>query len=68
MVRSPQQTGLDAGRFFPFGNDADLPPDQRDEDAKSVCFEFPVEEAPDRDPRPPPGDAPASGWTYRAAR
>ncbi|MZD06285.1 CocE/NonD family hydrolase [Streptomyces sp. SID5785] len=41
-VRSPQQTGLDAGRFFPFGNDADLPPDQRDEDAKSACFEFEV--------------------------
>ncbi|MFC9752808.1 CocE/NonD family hydrolase [Streptomyces sp. NPDC056921] len=45
-VDSPQQTGLDAGRFFPFGNDADLPPDQRDEDAKSVCFEFPVKDAP----------------------
>ncbi|MFF0397476.1 CocE/NonD family hydrolase [Streptomyces sp. NPDC005248] len=45
-VRSPQQTGLDAGRFVPFGNDADLPPDQRDEDAKSVSFEFPVEDAP----------------------
>ncbi|MFJ1898545.1 MULTISPECIES: CocE/NonD family hydrolase [unclassified Streptomyces] len=45
-VDSPQQTGVDAGRFFPFGNDADLPPDQRDEDAKSVSFEFPVEEAP----------------------
>ncbi|MFB7212851.1 CocE/NonD family hydrolase [Streptomyces sp. NPDC056255] len=45
-VDSPQQTGLDAGRFFPFGNDADLPPDQRDEDAKSVCFEFPVQDAP----------------------
>ncbi|MER7036213.1 CocE/NonD family hydrolase C-terminal non-catalytic domain-containing protein, partial [Streptomyces albidoflavus] len=46
IVRSPQQTGLDAGRFFPFGNAADLPPDQRDEDAKSVCFEFPVEDGP----------------------
>ncbi|CAM5673525.1 hypothetical protein SCYAM73S_02885 [Streptomyces cyaneofuscatus] len=46
IVASPQQTGLDAGRFFPFGNEADLPPDQRDEDAKSVSFEFPVEEAP----------------------
>ncbi|MEE1771878.1 CocE/NonD family hydrolase [Streptomyces sp. JV185] len=46
IVDSPQQTGLDAGRFFPFGNDADLPPDQRDEDAKSVCFEFPVADAP----------------------
>ncbi|WP_329118770.1 CocE/NonD family hydrolase [Streptomyces sp. NBC_01465] len=45
-VRSPQNTGLDAGRFFPFGNDSDLPPDQRDEDAKSVCFEFPVRYAP----------------------
>ena len=42
LVRSPQHTGLDAGRFFPFGNDADLPPDQREEDARSACFEFPV--------------------------
>ncbi|MEV8530398.1 CocE/NonD family hydrolase [Streptomyces sp. NPDC051211] len=41
-VASPQHTGVDAGRFFPFGNDADLPPDQREEDAKSACFEFPV--------------------------
>ncbi len=41
-VNSPMHTGLDAGRFFPFGNGADLPPDQRDEDAKSVCFDFPV--------------------------
>ncbi|NEB00069.1 CocE/NonD family hydrolase [Streptomyces sp. SID13726] len=43
-VRSPQHTGVDAGRFFPFGNDADLPPDQREEDARSVCFEFAVGE------------------------
>ncbi|MEU7648414.1 CocE/NonD family hydrolase [Streptomyces huasconensis] len=42
LVNSPQQTGLDAGRPCPFGNDADLPPDQRDEDAKSACFEFEV--------------------------
>ncbi|MET7661876.1 CocE/NonD family hydrolase [Streptomyces sp. NPDC005356] len=42
IVKSPQQTGLDAGRFFPFGNDADLPPDQRDEDAKSARFDFEV--------------------------
>ncbi|WP_424212325.1 CocE/NonD family hydrolase [Streptomyces sp. BI20] len=46
-VASPQHTGLDAGRFFPFGNDADLPPDQREEDAKSACFEFPVPEGGD---------------------
>ncbi|MET7616631.1 CocE/NonD family hydrolase [Streptomyces sp. NPDC005408] len=42
IVDSPQHTGLDAGRFLPTGNDADLPPDQRDEDARSACFEFPV--------------------------
>ncbi|WP_326665633.1 CocE/NonD family hydrolase [Streptomyces canus] len=44
LVRSPQHTGVDAGRFFPFGNDADLPPDQREEDARSACFEFAVGE------------------------
>ncbi|MET9255469.1 CocE/NonD family hydrolase [Streptomyces sp. NPDC003717] len=46
LVRSPQHTGVDAGRFFPFGNDADLPPDQREEDARSACYEFPVTDAP----------------------
>ncbi|MEU8434049.1 CocE/NonD family hydrolase [Streptomyces sp. NPDC029216] len=45
-VASPQHTGLDAGRFVPFGNEADLPPDQREEDAKSACFEFPVTAEP----------------------
>ena len=39
QVASPQHTGVDAGRFFPFGNDADLPPDQREEDGRSVCFD-----------------------------
>ncbi|MGW0464433.1 CocE/NonD family hydrolase [Streptomyces sp. NPDC003027] len=42
LVRSPQRTGLDAGRFRPLGNDADLPPDQRAEDAHSACFDFAV--------------------------
>jgi putative CocE/NonD family hydrolase len=37
-VRSPQHTGIDAGRFFPYGNPADLPPDQRAEDGRSVTF------------------------------
>ncbi|WP_406400294.1 CocE/NonD family hydrolase [Streptomyces sp. NBC_00879] len=46
IVDSPQHTGLDAGRFLPTGNDADLPPDQRDEDARSACFEFPVTDEP----------------------
>lgn len=40
-VRSPQQTGADAGRFFPFGNATDLPPDQRSEDGRSTCIDFP---------------------------
>ncbi|MFF7169587.1 CocE/NonD family hydrolase [Streptomyces pseudovenezuelae] len=44
LVRSPQHTGMDAGRFVPLGNDADLPPDQREEDARSACFEFAVGE------------------------
>ncbi|MCX4703444.1 CocE/NonD family hydrolase [Streptomyces sp. NBC_01373] len=39
LVRSPQHTGIDAGRFFPFGNASDLPPDQREEDGRSVCFD-----------------------------
>lgn len=38
-VVSPQHTGVDAGRYFPFGNDTDLPPDQRAEDGRSVCFD-----------------------------
>ncbi|OIV38585.1 peptidase S15 [Mangrovactinospora gilvigrisea] len=38
-VDSPQQTGVDAGRFFPFGNKSDLPPDQREEDGRSACFD-----------------------------
>ncbi|MFF5144785.1 CocE/NonD family hydrolase [Streptomyces sp. NPDC013157] len=39
LVRSPLHTGVDAGRFFPFGNAGDLPPDQREEDGRSVCFD-----------------------------
>ncbi|MER5636274.1 CocE/NonD family hydrolase [Kitasatospora sp. NPDC002227] len=38
-VRSPQHTGIDAGPFVPSGNAADLPPDQREEDGRSVCFD-----------------------------
>ncbi|MER8184698.1 CocE/NonD family hydrolase [Kitasatospora sp. NPDC094015] len=38
-VRSPQHTGLDAGRYRPLGGAADLPPDQREEDGRSVCFD-----------------------------
>ncbi|GAA4905779.1 CocE/NonD family hydrolase [Streptomyces coeruleoprunus] len=42
LVRSPLHTGLDAGRPVPLGGDADLPPDQRAEDAQGACFDFPV--------------------------
>ncbi|MBF4606962.1 CocE/NonD family hydrolase [Curtobacterium sp. VKM Ac-1393] len=45
VVRSPQHTGADAGRFFPFGNATDLPPDQRAEDGRSACFDLPVGKA-----------------------
>ncbi|MEU9129612.1 CocE/NonD family hydrolase [Kitasatospora sp. NPDC048540] len=38
-VRSPQHTGVDAGRQVPAGGGADLPPDQREEDGRSVCFD-----------------------------
>ncbi|WP_189891432.1 CocE/NonD family hydrolase [Streptomyces xantholiticus] len=44
VVGSPQHTGVDAGRFRPTGHEGDFPPDQREEDARSVCFEFPVGE------------------------
>ncbi|GAX52452.1 hypothetical protein AQJ27_14420 [Streptomyces olivochromogenes] len=42
LVCSPQHTGVDAGRFRPVGNDADLPSNQREEVARSACFEFDV--------------------------
>jgi hypothetical protein len=38
-VRSPQQAGVDAGRFAPLGEPGDLPPDQRAEDGRSLCFD-----------------------------
>jgi putative CocE/NonD family hydrolase len=45
-MATPQHCGIDAGRYFPFGNPADLPPDQRDEDGRSVCFDTPPLTAP----------------------
>ncbi|MFG3495508.1 CocE/NonD family hydrolase [Streptomyces sp. NPDC047928] len=42
VVDSPPHTGLDGGAFVPAGDDADLPPDQRADDACSVCFDLPV--------------------------
>ncbi|MGI5950800.1 MAG: CocE/NonD family hydrolase [Brooklawnia sp.] len=39
-VRSPQHTGIDSGKFFPYGNLTDLPSDQRAEDGRGVAFEI----------------------------
>ncbi|AUY52325.1 CocE/NonD family hydrolase [Streptomyces sp. CB01881] len=39
QVRSPQHTGLNAGAYVPAGRPADQPPDQREEDGRSVCFD-----------------------------
>lgn len=44
VLGSPVTTGQDAGRFFPFGNATDLPPDQRAEDGRSRCADLPVGE------------------------
>lgn len=38
-LAAPQQTGIDAGKFFPMGGPVDLPGDQRAEDGRSVCFD-----------------------------
>lgn len=46
QVNSPWNTGQDSGRYFPFGNYTDLPPDQRAEDGRSWYVDFPVEEEP----------------------
>ncbi len=46
QVNSPWNTGQDAGRYFPFGNHADLAPDQRAEDGRSVYVDFPVQGKP----------------------
>lgn len=41
-VDSPWNTGQDAGRYFPYGNRADLATEQRAEDGRSVYVDFPV--------------------------
>lgn len=38
-VRSPQHTGVDAGRFLPVGYAGELASDQRAEDGRSLCFD-----------------------------
>lgn len=44
VVASPQDTGMAAGRYFPFGNAADLPIDQRADDGRSTVFDYVLDE------------------------
>ncbi len=37
-VSSPQTTGLEAGTWCAYGKPAELPPDQRADDGRSLCF------------------------------
>ncbi len=48
-LRSPQSCGLASGEYMPWfasGPGAELPPDQREDDAKSACFDGPPLDAP----------------------
>ncbi len=38
-IATPQHLGLQAGEFFPMGLNAEMPGDQRRDDAMSVCFD-----------------------------
>ena len=45
-VCTPQHLGLKAGEFFPMGLNAEMPGDQRGDDALSVCFDSAALTAP----------------------
>jgi predicted acyl esterase len=42
LVASPQDCGLAGGEYFPFTFGPELPGDQRDDDARSLCFDLDV--------------------------
>ena len=46
MIATPQHLGMAAGEFFPMGLNAEMPGDQRGDDALSVCFDGDVLETP----------------------
>ncbi len=46
MIASPQHPGMDAGEFFPMGLNAEMPGDQRGDDALSPYFDGAVLEQP----------------------
>jgi len=43
-IASPQTLGASSGEFFPMGLDGEMPGDQRDDDARSACFDHPCPE------------------------
>ena len=45
-IATPQHMGMMAGEYFPMGPNAEMPGDQRGEDALSVCFDGEVLAAP----------------------
>ncbi len=45
-IASPQHVGMNAGEFFPMGLNAEMPGDQRGDDAFSLCFDGDVLEVP----------------------
>jgi predicted acyl esterase len=46
QIATPQHLGMNAGEFFPMGLNAEMPGDQRADDAVSVCFDGDVLSAP----------------------
>ena len=45
-IATPQHLGMNAGEFFPMGLNAEMPGDQRGDDAVSLCFDGDVLDAP----------------------
>jgi uncharacterized protein len=41
LLNTPQTLGALTGEFFPVGLDGEMPGDQRDDDARSTCFDLP---------------------------
>ncbi|MEO8243895.1 MAG: CocE/NonD family hydrolase [bacterium] len=46
VIATPQHLGMHAGEFFPMGLNAEMPGDQRSDDALSLCFDGDVLSAP----------------------
>lgn len=46
LVASPQDCGLAGGEYFPFTFGPELPGDQRDDDARSLCLDLDILTAP----------------------